>query len=667
MFQGVGPRSAEVLALTTFAVASPLLAVLGDQPVFLVAHDLIGWRLVLLVIGVFTVPALLLLTVDVALVSMIGRPTLARAISSGVLIGTILLQPLRAIAPGGPWMTSLFLLLLGSFGAWAYLRWDHVKSVLRMGALTSLVFAGVFLFASPAATLLEDFDPEVSSSASAEEISVVLVVFDQLPLSLLVDMEGEIETSRYPNFGRLSEISTWYRNAVTVSSETALAVPAILTGRVPNEVGLPVVSQHPENLFTVLGNTHSIQAYETFTQLCPDSLCRQEGQLADGVLVGDLAVVLVRALVDDETADHLVPEFGTAWAGFTVEAEATNMQEAIDARIRGDDRTRVDQFLAGLSAVDPPGLHYLHLEKPHEPLLFLPDGRRYDYCNCYSVDEQRRWPASPLTSQRLQRYVLQTMYVDTVLGEILDRLETSPSWDQTMVVVLSDHGAGLLPGMTNRILNGDNAPDILPVPLFVKMPNQADGDVELREVQIVDVLPTILQVLGLDTMTALDGRSLTEAVPQNRSLVFVGNGLRQSLDEKVTVDESRLPAFLADFFSEPGNPYAIGPTASLYGTRVEDGTTGMSDLEVDLATHRVLAATQTTDVPAHVIGRVVNGGEPTSVVVTIDGFVAGMGSTFQNEDTWWLSIMVDPAFVKENSIVGVFEVRGDSLLEVGLS
>ena len=62
---------------------------------------------------------------------------------------------------------------------------------------------------------------------------VVMVVFDELPLTSLLDGRGRIDRFRYPNFAALAGDSTWYANATTVSDSTKLAIPSILDGRLP--------------------------------------------------------------------------------------------------------------------------------------------------------------------------------------------------------------------------------------------------------------------------------------------------------------------------------------------------------------------------------------------------------------------------------------------------
>ena len=68
--------------------------------------------------------------------------------------------------------------------------------------------------------------------------------------------DGHIDAARYPNFARLARDATWYRNATTVADYTERAVPALLTGDRPTTAALPIASDHPESLFTLLGGNY---------------------------------------------------------------------------------------------------------------------------------------------------------------------------------------------------------------------------------------------------------------------------------------------------------------------------------------------------------------------------------------------------------------------------
>ena len=82
--------------------------------------------------------------------------------------------------------------------------------------------------------------------------TIVMVVFDELPLASLMGPGGRFDAERYPAFARLARGATWYRGATAVHDSTALAVPAMLDGRYPRPGTRSDVYSHPANLFTLL-------------------------------------------------------------------------------------------------------------------------------------------------------------------------------------------------------------------------------------------------------------------------------------------------------------------------------------------------------------------------------------------------------------------------------
>ena len=68
---------------------------------------------------------------------------------------------------------------------------------------------------------------------------VVLVVFDEFPVTSLMRADGGVDSERYPGFGRLAREGTWYSRTTTVDEYTTRAVPAILTGKRSGERRAP--------------------------------------------------------------------------------------------------------------------------------------------------------------------------------------------------------------------------------------------------------------------------------------------------------------------------------------------------------------------------------------------------------------------------------------------
>lgn len=673
-------RWVEITTLVAFGLAQPLYSLLGDNPTFLVVHDLRGQRLVVFALAVLLVPVAVLVVLD-ELLGLAPAPVAAwgRVLLRGVLLGVVVGPPTSRVLGMDGFPALALLATTAGLGAVLFARVEVMARLTRVAVFAVPVFLIGFLAFSPASGLVRGADGE-GLAVDAGRTSVVLLAFDQVPLGLLLDGDGNIEAERFPGFARLAASSTWYPQASTVASSTTLSMTSTLSGRFAAESVLPVASEVPVNLFTLLAGTHDVHALENVTQLCPQSVCGETeaeagAETEPDTTIRDTWIILVRAVLPDAVADDLVPETGDRWRGFGAEefdpdsvddtGEATTWDEIKAARFSGDDRERSEAFIDALGTSDGPSLHYLLLEKPHEPLLFLPDGRIYDSCSCYAVSAEGRWPEEPAMSrQRLQRYLLQTMYADQLLGRVLDRLEETGMTDDTMLVVMSDHGASLLPGSINRTLTADNADEVLPVPLFVRYPGQASGAVDTRVAQVTDVLPTIAEILEIEFQDAeFDGRSLLVDTPDDVAEVIVGGGVER-LESLPDARRSAYPDWLASLYPDPADPYAQGPAAVLVGTA--PATAGDSELQVSVANAGRLDAVDlgADYVPAHLIGELHGASAAVELAVAVNGTIAGVGTTFWNE-LWRISLMIDPShLVDGENTIEFYEVTDVGLLRI---
>ncbi len=108
---------------------------------------------------------------------------------------------------------------------------------------------------------------------------------------------------------------------------------------------------------------------------------------------------------------------------------------------------------------------------------------------------------------------------DAAVGMILQALRRDERWDNTLVIVTSDHGEGLNDHeeFSHSILLYE---ETMHVPLIVHIPGSTwQGRLD-HTVSLVDIAPTILEVLGIDAPNAMDGRSLLEE-PERERLIYM--------------------------------------------------------------------------------------------------------------------------------------------------
>ena len=228
------------------------------------------------------------------------------------------------------------------------------------------------------------------------------------------------------------------------------AVPAMLSGILPSEDQAAIAADHPDNLFTLLGDTYDLDVTESVTRLCPGSLCAYDDFTGAGLrgLLADARDVMearVRPDADVEITAGFVEEV----AGETPEG---NDAARLDKDTAANHPARFASMLEELDELDddPTVLHYLHLLLPHVPFRYLEDGTSYeefdpDYGRFVGV-----WYLPEVAALARQRHLLQAMYTDRLLGELVATLQSQGTYDDVTLVVAVDHGISFTPDQSSR-------------------------------------------------------------------------------------------------------------------------------------------------------------------------------------------------------------------------
>lgn len=194
---------------------------------------------------------------------------------------------------------------------------------------------------------------------------------------------------------------------------------------------------------------------------------------------------------------------------------------------------------------------FLHLYDPHWP-YHAPE----PYRTKFGAPDSAAPPAkqfvpdpSQFTEQIVQEsiaaYDAEIAYADEAVGALLRELAQMGVEDRTIVVLLSDHGESLGELLTRygyAFAHGEFLyAHQLQIPLIIRMPeepSQENGVVRTAPVSIVDIMPTILDILEIDPVDTMAGRSLLPVLKgeqaTNRSL----------FSERRTIDKLPKP-FLA--------------------------------------------------------------------------------------------------------------------------
>ncbi len=655
-------------ALTGFAIAEPIFDLLKHTPAFLVArHN--SPADVLTLTGVLSI-ALPLVLVLPAWGTIHRFPRFARAYQltiASLLSGLLIAQLIHGWSeiPTGVFLTLVVVLAASFAYALLFTRWQMLARIL---AATALIFPLKFLLFSD--TLSQVRGLAASSVTLAGELAhtppIVFVIFDELPVATLLDAEGQVDGRYFPGFRRLQQISNWYFNATTVANATMISVPAILDGLMPDaSPQRQNLEEQVPNLFTLLRGQYAYNVAETYTSLCPEELCPVQGPGA---------VRRLRALLMDLTAIYLhkvtppawlgyLPDVGNDWSGFF--AAEQRAVPRIWARHVGktsliDRPAYFRQFISSITPAQGPGekptLNVLHIPFPHRPIAYLPAGRNYgrEWVRG-QVDgrwENHHWS---LVSGR-QRYFLQAQLADQLLGELLDHLEQSAMLENSLVVVVSDHGVSFEKGDWARRLSANNAGSVLRVPLFIKAARQMTGKRVTQPVMTIDILPTILSQLGADAAAVqLDGINLdSQPLPDSRSRQVVSNQRLRLMDEpKLAVEQ-----IVADMRSqlklddEASGIWRIGPFDDQRGEELAticDANKG--SLRYRHGKHTPLPnSPPDLFVPAFISGTIVGDfhlEDSAPFVISSNHLIAASGHLWKRCNRWRFAALVPPHLVEQ--------------------
>jgi hypothetical protein len=601
------------------------------------------WDVLVFAVGIVVVPPAAILALE-ALAGLVDRrlPRALHLLAVAALVGLLALQAATSLADGPSAVLLTVAALAGAAGGFLYARFTAVRSVLTVLSAAPVLFLALFLFSSPVETLVFETEEEPRVHRASSQTPVVMVVFDEISTVSLLDESGTIDAERYPSFAELAGDSTWFRNAATVDAWSVRAVPAILTGRYSEPGRLPVFSEHPDNLFTLLGGSHRLEVFESLTQLCPHSLCpdvvrrpfprRMESLLSDvGALYPHL--VLPRDL------RRRLPSVSDTWGAFL-----ESSHERTRRRI-----TAYEDFLASLDGGARPLLAFAHVMLPHIPWEFLPSGRRYAGADLPGFETGGWDDDAFLVEQGYQRYLLQLGYADRLLGDLLRRLRAVGLYDRALVVVLADHGVSFRPGERRRAFREANLDDVVFMPLLVKRPRQEEGRIVDDPVQTVDVLPTIADVLGAEMPWRVDGESLFG--PRGRERYFlVGDSGRFSADAQTLIArrEDSLRRQVALFSS---GLYGIGPSPELLGRRLDELTVRRlpeAQAEIDQADELEGVDLASEEIPARLTGTIsAPGGPQRSLAVALGGQIVAVARSYSSGGEERFSVVVPESALRQ--------------------
>jgi arylsulfatase A-like enzyme len=208
---------------------------------------------------------------------------------------------------------------------------------------------------------------------------------------------------------------------------------------------------------------------------------------------------------------------------------------------------------------------FLHMYQPHCPYS-PPEKYAQRYAGWYQgdvdpVDKCGSYYNNREMSADDYRYVRdlvkgEVAYADEFIGELLAELVRLGIDDETMIVLMSDHGDSL--GERGYVGHNLLVNIQLRVPLIVHLPGTVPGRID-APLELIDVMPTIFRALGQQAPYSFQGRDLVDfmegaTVPPDDRLRVANQGDMISLHKgswHLVFDEAEENIFLYDLHEDP--------------------------------------------------------------------------------------------------------------------
>lgn len=574
------------MAIITLSVLIPAIEAIAGNEAFFAAHG-IGIGAWIAAMAVITALVWLAVVGLLWLAFRLPAPAADLVVTTGMFLvawfgaGNALARTIATAAPLAGWALGA---VLGLAIAAAARTWRAGRALLACAAVAAIWPAATAAFnaqATPIATMA--FDDR------AERPSIAWAISDELQYPLVFDPNGRVRP-QFPNLARLQQQATTYTHAYATANYTDFAVPAMMNG-VTDVSAVTDTDRMRASLGFIPGLASKyaiVMESPIYSFACDDPSCitadetiqvEQESALDRlRVVLADTAAVTGRAMaqpyasmfpsLDGKWRDFWAggDEFGSSAPGNTVDSVITRWKSAT--------RTGVPTFTFWHSvrthapwAVDRTGEEIYPARLPVVPGAHMVGTNRTGLMR-----------SAELASMERRLYANAAVDFDRQLGRLIDALKAAGTYDDTMIVVTADHGAGITFTGDRRV--GDDLiqrwAEVAHVPLLIKAPGQSSPQVVEAPRSTGQIAATILATVGGTPSADLRlGPALDRDLTSGPVFSTVAGGKATGWPYREVADD---PALQQDPWqpqdinpADPQHPFAIGIDASMIGRPVPDG------------------------------------------------------------------------------------------------
>jgi len=311
-----------------------------------------------------------------------------------------------------------------------------------------------------------------------------------------------------PGLERIANEGAVFKNAITTFPITGPSHASIMTGNYPRTLHLVTNFSGPmKDEFTTLAEVLKSKGYNT-AQFVNIALCGAHYGLHSGFNVSYLYNYNqspVQMMLNE------IPLFSLAF----------NFWEKIQSRrfniIERDENYGVmKQWIK--TQLEPPFFLWFHTYIPHNPYeppayavqrLGLDVKRGFTRSEKFDIFRDKKQLSPGRVAEIRDAYVSEILHADNVVSWMLDDLRNAGVLDSSFLVITADHGEEIYERdfYVGHAFYLNNA--ITHVPLVMRYPGKIKPGTVVKPVtSLVDLFPTVLDLMGIDIPQEIDGRSL---------------------------------------------------------------------------------------------------------------------------------------------------------------
>lgn len=361
-----------------------------------------------------------------------------------------------------------------------------------LSALVVVTAATISTLEMPAAPIAASAPPAAPSEEKQGDYNIILISID----SLRADHVGcyGYERNTTPTMDRVAAQGVRFANAISTSSWTLPTHLTMFTGRYQLAHGVMHESYTLPAEVPTIGETLKNAGYSTAAFVSAPYVAAHYGY-ARGM---DVYI--------DLSSDY----------GHRKEARSAIVsKELTDLAVDWLEKNKDQRFFMFVHNFDA---HYDYTPPPPYDSMFDPD---YDGTMDGNNFIERK-DVNPHMDRRDLEHILalydgEIRYADDHIGILLAKLRNLRLDDKTIVIIVSDHGDEFFEH-GNKGHHRTLYDEVLRIPMIIRLPNRAHaGTVVEDQVTLVDLMPTMLDLVGVTPPARMDGLSLAPVMAGRRS------------------------------------------------------------------------------------------------------------------------------------------------------